>query len=394
MRCAYFDCFNGAAGDMILAAMIDAGLPADFLPALVEKLRLPGVEVAIRKVQRRGLAATHVDVQVAPSQKRGHRHLPQILRIIEAATLPERVARRATEAFMRLARAEAAIHGTSIEKVHFHEVGAADAIVDIVGACAGVERLGLQRITCSPVPVGSGTVTCEHGVLPVPAPATAELLRGVPLAASDEPGELITPTGAALLTTLAESFGPLPELRIGAIGYGAGTREGHTRANVMRLILGDLDAQDSPETDQVVQVETQVDDATGQALAFAAERLLEAGALDAYFVPILMKKGRPGHLLTVLARPADVDVIERVIFAETTTLGVRRHMVTRRKLPREHVVVTTPFGEVRVKVARHTEGQARAWPEYDDCAAAARSHGVPLADVQKAALQAFAERGG
>lgn len=296
--------------------------------------------------------------------------------------------------FTRLAQAEAAVHGIAVEQVHFHEIGAADAIVDIVGACAGLEALGLEAIVCSPIPTGHGTVECEHGLLPVPAPATAELLRGVPLSACDEPAELTTPTGAAILTTLADSFGPLPALRIEAIGYGAGNRENRSRPNLLRLIIGQVASQPAGQQDHAVVLETQVDDATGQAVAHACERLLEAGALDVFVVPIIMKKGRPGQLLTVLCRPEDVSTLEAIIFGETTTFGVRRHGCLRTKLTREHVTVGTRFGPIRVKLGRHGDQVVRVWPEYDDCAAAARKSGVALRTVQDAALHAWTERDG
>lgn len=403
MRCGYFDCFCGAAGDMILAAMIDAGLPAAFLRDVVERLRLPGVAVEAERVRTHGLAATRVRVVTPPADAGGsppsHRHLPEILRAIAQAGLSSPVAERAASVFRRLAEAEAAVHGIAVERIHFHEVGAADAIVDVVGACAGAAELGLERIVCSPIPPGSGTVTCEHGVLPVPAPATAHLLKGVPLAACDEPGELVTPTGAAILTTLADAYGPLPALRIASVGMGAGTRPGTTRPNVMRLLIGQIepqahqtdppDAQSSLEQDHVVVLEAHVDDAAGQTLAFACERLLTAGALDAFVVPIIMKKGRPGQLLTVLARPQDAGVLERVVLAQTTTFGVRRHACNRTKLARRHETVATAFGPIRVKIGLSGNEFVRAWPEYDDCAAAAQRSGATLHEVQQAALAAW-----
>lgn len=392
MRCAYFDCFCGAAGDMILAALVHAGLKLDFLQEVVARLRLPGVELDAAPVQRGGFAATHITVRTAHEAHHHHRHLPDILKIIAAAQFSPRVTKDAGRVFTRLAEAEAAAHGISVDKVHFHEVGAADAIVDIVGACAGLEALGIEKLVCSPIPTGSGTVECAHGILPVPAPATAELLRGVPLAACDEPGELTTPTGAAILTTLAESFGPLPPMRLASIGYGAGTRENRSRPNILRVLIGDLPvpAGDAPES--ILVLETQVDDATGQNVAYAVERLLEAGALDVFTVPIGMKKGRPGQLVTVLCRPTDAAALEAILFGETTTLGVRRHECQRTALERTTQTVTTRFGALRVKVGRRGDQVVQAWPEYEDCAAAARTHGVPLRTVQDAALREWAER--
>jgi uncharacterized protein (TIGR00299 family) protein len=393
MRCGYFDCFSGAAGDMILAALLHAGLALDALQEAVTRLRLPGVELTAEQVHRGDLAATQVTVHVGAAADH-HRHLPEILQIIDQAGFSPRVTTPARRVFTRLATAEATVHGIPVDRVHFHEVGAADAIVDIVGACAGLDALDLDEIVCSPLPTGSGTVTCEHGQFPIPAPATAELLRGVPLAACDEPGELTTPTGAAILTTLASSFGPLPAMRIASIGYGAGSRESRSRPNVLRLLIGDVAQAPSADEDDVVVLETQVDDATGQMIAFAMQRLLEAGALDAYAIPIVMKKGRPGQLLTVLGRPADAAVLEDILFAETTTLGVRRHGCRRHTLARDWQTVSTRFGPIRVKVARRGDQVRQAWPEYDDCAAAARERGAPLRTVQEAALQAWAEQQG
>lgn len=392
MRCAYFDCFCGAAGDMILAALVHAGLKLDFLQEVVARLRLPGVELDAAPVQRGGFAATHVTVRVAHEAHHHHRHLPDILKIIAVAQFSPRVTKDAGRVFTRLAEAEATAHGIAVEKVHFHEVGAADAIVDIVGACAGLEALGIEKLVCSPIPTGNGTIECAHGILPVPAPATADLLRGVPLAACDEPGELTTPTGAAILTTLAESFGPLPPMRLASIGYGAGTRENRSRPNILRVLIGDLPvpAGDAPES--ILVLETQVDDATGQNVAYAVERLLEAGALDVFTVPIGMKKGRPGQLVTVLCRPTDAAALEAILFGETTTLGVRRHECQRTALERATQTVTTRFGALRVKVGRRGDQVVQAWPEYEDCAAAARTHGVPLRAVQDAALREWAER--
>jgi pyridinium-3,5-bisthiocarboxylic acid mononucleotide nickel chelatase len=346
----------------------------------------------VEPVTRGGLAAMHVEVEVDHAAHPHHRHLPEIAGLIVAAGLPGAVADRALAVFQRLARAEAAVHGIPIEQVHFHEVGAADAIVDIVGACAGIEFLGIEKVVCSPIPTGSGVVRCEHGVLPVPAPATANLLNGVPLAVCDEEGELTTPTGAAILTTLAESYGPLPSMRLETVGYGAGTRENRTRPNVLRLLVGQVEPEVSAERDFVAVLEAQVDDSTGQVVAYACERLLAVGALDAYIVPIIMKKGRPGQLMTVLCRPDDVAAMERVLFEETTTLGVRRHDAARTKLPRETVEVATRFGPIRLKLARPGEPDVQAWPEYEDCVAAARACGVPLREVQHEALRVWAEQ--
>jgi uncharacterized protein (TIGR00299 family) protein len=313
--------------------------------------------------------------------------LSEIRRIIEAAGLPENVARRSLAAFARLADAEAAVHNCSVENVHFHEVGAVDAIVDIVGAMAALDDLGVGRVTCSPLPTGSGTVTCAHGVLPVPAPATARLLQGVPLADCDEVGELTTPTGAAILTTVADSFGPLPAMAIGRIGYGAGQREGRHRPNLLRVILGEPSGAGG--TDEVVVLEANIDDASPEVLGYCVERLLEAGALDAYTVPIYMKKSRAAALLTVLAEPDRAAELEAIVFAETTTFGVRRHTARRSKLSREVVQVETPFGRIGVKIGWRGHEVVTVAAEYEDCRTAARQLGVPLREVMETAVRAW-----
>jgi pyridinium-3,5-bisthiocarboxylic acid mononucleotide nickel chelatase len=392
MRIAYFDCFSGVAGDMTLAALIHAGLDPAVLRDMIERLGLPGVTLHVESAKRHGIAATHVDVRIDESEKKAHRHLPHIIDIIQRADFTEPVQAKAIDTFERLAEAEASVHGTTPDKVHFHEVGAADAIVDICGACLGLHTLEIEAVYCSPVPTGSGTVQCAHGLMPVPAPATAELLKGVPIAPVEEPGELTTPTGAALVKTLVTEFGPLPEMRIEQVGYGAGTRIGKTRPNVLRVLVGEIVATPDGETDSVAVLEAQVDDSDGQRLAYTVEQLLAAGALDAYLVPIMMKKGRPGQLITVLTPPAAVATTERILLSETSTLGVRRSTVWRTKLPRRFETVETPYGSLPVKVTSRPGGGLQAWPEYDDCAARAREHQVPLRQVQEAALWAWQQR--
>lgn len=371
---------------MILGALLAAGLDADQLRADLAGLNLKGYKLEIRQIQKQGFAAVKVDVNVIEDQ--GHRHLHHITDIIDAADLSHGVKERAKQVFTRLAEAEAKVHGTTIEKIHFHEVGGVDAIVDIVGAAIGIERLGLDRIICSPIPTGSGTVTCEHGIMPVPAPATAELLVGVPLADCEEVGELTTPTGAAILTTLASGYGSLPPIRIERTGYGAGSRDNRRRPNVLRLILGQA-VESSDSYDEVVLLEANLDDATGEQIGYACERLFEVGALDVFTTPILMKKNRPGVLLSVLV-PIEKEIeCERVIFAETTTFGLRRHLCTRRKLERQSEAVETPYGSISVKMGLQNGAVIKAAPEYDDCAGAAREHGVSLREVMDATLRAW-----
>lgn len=448
MKTAYFDCFSGAAGDMILAALLDAGLSADVLTETLAKLKLTDeVTLEAQRVQRHSLAATYLrvringvpeghshththahshghdhshdqsddhahedahahahshshrhdhahgddDAQRHHHHHHAHRHLPEILAIIEAAEFSPRVTQQATQIFRRLAEAEAAVHGTTPDEVHFHEVGAADAILDICGACVALETLGIERVLCSPIPPGSGQVRCDHGLMPVPAPATAQLLRGFPIAACDEPGELCTPTGAAILTTLADEFVATPAMQLETIGVGAGTRVGKTRPNILRVLIGQTETphDDASERDTVTVLETQIDDVSGQVVGFTVETLLAKGALDAYSVPIMMKKGRPAHLLTVITRPADAERLAQVVLNETGSLGVRRSTLQRTKRARQHETVDTRFGPIRIKVALQGEQVVSAQPEYDDCARAARTDGVPLRDVQAAAMQAY-----
>jgi len=387
MRIGYFDCFSGASGDMILGAMLDAGLPLDELRGYLEKLPVSGFALHAEKLTKQGFAATRCHVDLDPEHSQPHRHLSHIRELIEASDLPASVQARAVSIFVRLAEAEAAVHGTTPDRVHFHEVGAVDAVVDVVGASLGIELLGIDRVVCSPVPTGCGTVKCDHGIMPVPAPATAQLLRGVPLAAADEPAELTTPTGAAILTTLSESFGPLPQMTLDRIGVGAGTREGVTRPNVMRLLIGQQ--ADRPDQDQVVVLEANLDDQDPRQIAYAFDQLLEAGALDVYATPIVMKKNRPATKLSVIA-PADrVDPVERVLFAETTTFGIRRWVCHRTKLQRSHRQVQTPYGAIRIKLGYSGEQLTTATAEYEDCRAAARQHGVALRVVVAAAMQAW-----
>lgn len=390
MRIAYFDCFSGASGDMILAACLDAGLEIDRLREDLALLGVEGYRVEAQAVRKQGFAATQFEVKIEPDAPRPHRHLRHILEILSGARLPEGVRDRATAIFTRLAEAEARVHGTTVEKVHFHEVGAIDAIVDIVGACLALERLGVREVYVSPVPTGSGTVRCEHGLMPVPAPATAELLKGVPLAVCDESGELTTPTGAAILTTLATGYGGLPAMTVRQIGIGAGRRDGANRPNVLRLLIGETaSAPGEGECDEVLVMEANLDDATGQIVAEVCQLLLDTGARDVFTTPIYMKKGRPGTLITVLAPAALRSAVEEILFSQTTTFGVRSHLAGRRTLSRTLEKVSTPFGEVRVKVGRRGGQVVRVTPEFEDCRAVARLADQPVIDVIEAARQAW-----
>lgn len=376
---------------MILGALVAAGMSPDDLRADLAKLRLADFELSITPIKKQGFAAVKVDVKM--TGKPGHRHLHHITKIIDESELSPAVKTDARRIFTRLAEVEAAAHGSTIEKVHFHEVGAVDAIVDVVGSVCGLARLGIERVVCSPIPVGSGTVTCDHGIMPVPTPATAGLLVNVPIAETTETGELTTPTGAAILTTLAASYGPMPPMRIKTVGFGAGTRDGKTRPNVLRLIVGEM-GETAAESDSVVVLEANLDDTTGEEVGHALAKLLAAGALDAFATPVTMKKGRPGVMVTVLAEPGNVAHCEAILFGETTTFGIRRHTCERRKLARRFESVATPHGEVRMKIGETGGRVIVASPEYDDCAAAAARSGVALREVMQAARAAWQSRTG
>jgi pyridinium-3,5-bisthiocarboxylic acid mononucleotide nickel chelatase len=395
-RIAYFDCASGAAGDMLLGALVDLGLPVEALQAELAKLRLGGWHLEARKVHRAGLHATKVDV-VTDVHVHGHGHvhgdehvhgrrLGDILALIERSALDGGVKERSSALFRRLAEAEAAVHGTGADDVHFHEVGAVDAIVDIVGGVIGLCWLRAARIVASPINVGTGTVKMAHGVFPVPPPATARLVRNVPVYGAGE-GELLTPTGALMVTAHATSYGPLPPLKLEAVGHGAGTRDPHDRPNVLRIFVGEEAA--AANTDRVLVLEAEIDDMSPQLCGPLIERLLGAGALDAYLTPVQMKKGRPGFLITALADPSVREAVEELLFRETTTLGIRRQEWDRTVLERAVVPVATAYGPVGVKVGRRDGRVYNAQPEFEDCQRAATAAGVPIKEVWAAALAAF-----
>lgn len=385
MATLYFDCFSGAAGDMIVGALIDAGAEFDRIRTVLDGLHLSGYQVAAEKLRKQGFAATQFHVHIDADAPQPHRHLRDIRKILEQADLDAAVRATAEKVFVRLADAEATAHGIDIEKVHFHEVGAVDSIVDIVAAVAAIQMLGASRICCSPIVTGVGTVKCDHGVMPVPAPATAYLLRGVPLAATDHVGELVTPTAAALLAELCDQFGVFPEMAIERIGMGAGVRENADRPNLLRVLVGDS-GREGYEIDAVAVLEANLDDCSGEWVGHCVSRLLDAGVRDVFTSPISMKKGRAGLLLTVLCDPARADEYAAMIFAETTTFGVRRHLAQRTKLRREVVTVETSFGAIRIKCGFGPDGEVIASAEYDDCAAAAKRSGAALREVMDAAL--------
>jgi uncharacterized protein (TIGR00299 family) protein len=386
MKLAYFDCFSGISGDMTLGALVDAGLPLDQLRSGLESLDVPGWQLSAEKVWKNGMAATRVKVQTEDQSK--HRSLRAILEIIEKSQLSSAVRHRAAEIFTSLGEAEARVHDVPLEKVHFHEVGAVDAIVDIVGAAIGFEALGVQKFACSALNIGGGTAKMAHGTLPVPAPATARLLQGKPTYSTGVHTELVTPTGAAIVATLCEQFGPQPPLSVGAIGYGAGTADLEGQPNVLRIMIGDSLEKALPGFDEEISVlEANLDDMNPQIYGYFSEKAFTAGALDVYTTPVQMKKNRPGTLLTVLCKPQDAVALTSLIFAETTTFGVRSYPAQRRILPREHVSVSTSFGEVRVKLSRVNGRILQVTPEYEDCRRLAEEHNVPLQRVIREALR-------
>jgi uncharacterized protein (TIGR00299 family) protein len=377
------DAFSGIAGDMLVGALADAGADQTVIANAIRSLDV-GATVSFEKVKRGGISATKYHVH--SEEQKAHRHLSGIVKIIDRGELSEPAKRSAHAIFRRLGEAEAETHQVPIEKVHFHEVGAVDSIADIVGACVAFDQLGVADVFCSSVNVGSGTVNTEHGVLPVPAPATARLLSGAPVYAQGPAMELTTPTGAAVAVTLATRFGPLPPMIIARTGHGAGTRDFPGQANVLRVILGETTKAD--EALNVSVIEANIDDLNPQVLAWSAERLLESGALDVTIEPIIMKKGRPGTLLRVVAKPEDREMLAQQVFAETSTLGVRVYSAERRVRARTFTEVDTPYGKVRVKVS--SEGDFA--PEYDDCRKLAIESGAPLKQIIAEASYAYLNR--
>jgi pyridinium-3,5-bisthiocarboxylic acid mononucleotide nickel chelatase len=394
MRIAYLDCASGISGDMTLGALVDAGADLAAIQAGIDSLGLPGCRIVTQEAKKRGFRATQITIEHEPEHK--HRHLHHITAMIEGSTLSARQQELAKRIFQRLAEAEAKVHGSTIEKVHFHEVGAVDSIADIVGAAIGFDLLGIERLICSPVPTGCGFVEIAHGRCSIPAPATGELLRGVPLAALDVEGELTTPTGAAIVAALVEDFGPLPAMTVARIGYGAGQKD-FPQPNILRLLVGETAAVSpagrEPHLEAIVVLKTNVDNASGEAIGHAVDRLWAAGALDVSLTAIQMKKGRPGVLLTVQARPGEADRLEAIVFEQTPTLGVRRSTVLRSVLARVPHEVLTPWGAVAGKLAQLPSGGQRFTPEYEACRELAERNKVPLAEVMAAAQNAHPAKG-
>ena len=429
MRILYFDSNTGASGDMILGALLDAGAPEAGLRAGLAGISLGDYQLSVDKVKKSGgITATKLNVRAAETHQ--HRHLPDILRIIGEGNLSPWVREKSRAIFLHLAEAEAKIHGITPEKVHFHEVGAVDSLVDIIGSVLALELLGIEKIYASPLPLGSGFVKCAHGTIPVPAPATLELLKGAPIKQSELQGELVTPTGAAIISTLAEAWTSIPAMTVETTGYGAGTRDLPV-PNLLRVVIGSIagllsgtgsgssfaaqfgstdgslfaSAIGSPsgsapvllsslEREELLKVETNIDDLNPEYYPYILERLFAGGALDAYWQPIIMKKGRPAYILSALTSESKLNAVITTIFSETSTLGIRVTKVERYKLPRSFKQVATPYGQITVKCSHHPQtGQClNIAPEYEDCRQAAEIHGVPLKAVYAAALLALQEQ--
>jgi uncharacterized protein (TIGR00299 family) protein len=389
MKTLYFDCFAGASGNMILAALVSLGVDKTALIEQLRRLNISDFNIEFSTVDRSGISAVYADVKVP--HEHVHRHLSDIKKIINESTLSEAVKERAVAIFTRLAEAEAKIHGIEVEKVHFHEVGAMDAIVDVVGACIGFEMLGIERFTCSKVHVGSGFAQMAHGRFPIPPPAVAELLTRAAIYSTDIEGELITPTGAAIISTVCESYGAIPELKVERTGYGAGTREYKDFPNALRIILGETDRNAISDhrpltTDHLVLLETNIDDLSPQILGYVMDKAFLLGALDCWFTPIQMKKNRPATMVSVLCDLSKKDDITALLYSETSTLGVRLTYVDRECLPREVVKVRTEHGEVAVKIARFNDKIVNAKPEYDQVREIAERIHKPLKEVEQEVL--------
>ena len=393
MRTLYFDCFAGASGNMILGALLGLGLDRGELERRLAGLRIESFKLKAETVDRSGISSFHVDVIVPEVES--HRHLHHIEKIISEAELSDGVKATAIKIFTLLAEAEARVHGTDIKKVHFHEVGALDAIIDIVGACIGFEMLGVEQFAASKLHVGSGFVSMAHGKFPVPPPAVAELLKGKPIYSTEIEGELITPTGAAIIAAVCASFGTIPEMSVEATGYGAGTREYKDFPNVLRLMVGEaaeFGKRPAKDHDDLVLMETNIDDSTPQAIGFVMERAFALGALDCWFTPVQMKKNRPGVIVSVLASPETKDELLEMLFSETTTIGIRTSPVARISLQRRIEMVNTQFGECRVKIAIRDGRVINAMPEYEDVRRLALEKDVPFRIVWEAASEAAREK--
>lgn len=383
MKTAYFDLIGGASGDMILAAMLDAGLAVEALLDGLADLNLDGYEISSIQTSKSGFRATQIEIKVTDHQT--ERHLAEIFDLITSSSLPEILKNQAVKIFQRLGEIEAGIHSVEIEKVHLHELGGLDTIIDVTGALIGLQYLSVDQVICSPFPISRGFIRGAHGIIPLPSPATTELLKGVPIRSSDIEKELVTPTGAAILTDVATSYGPIPNMTIKDVGYGAGSRDLPV-PNLIRLLLGDSGSESGIQVETLEVLETNIDDLNPQIYDFVIDKLFLHGALDVTLTPIHMKKNRPAVQVTVLCKPGDSHVLQSILFIETSTLGVRRTFVERYALPRSFKIIDTPYGKIRVKTTEYSPGKKRTTPEYDDCRKLALQHGIPILVVYKAAL--------
>lgn len=388
MKIGYFDCFAGAAGDMVVAAMLDAGLDKEFLVGRLGSLGIKGLDIHITETKRCGIRAVRFEPVAADKQSR---NLADITAIINESKITDSAKQRAIEIFERLGRVEGEIHGQKPEKVHFHEIGAVDSIVDIVSACIGLEALGIEKVYSSPLSVGGGIIKGAHGVMCAPAPATAAILKEAKAPVVGGPGnvELLTPTGAAILANFVDEFGALPAMRIESVGYGAGALESDEFANALRLIIGESASADGAETDCVYLLETNVDDVRGEVIGFVMEKLLEEGALDVFTTPIQMKHNRPAVKISIICSVGGSKRMEKILFEQGLTFGIRRQLVQRSKLARELITVKTEFGEIKVKTGTLSGTLISAKPEYADCVEAAERHNVALKMIQEAVMKAF-----
>ncbi|MDD5467539.1 MAG: nickel pincer cofactor biosynthesis protein LarC [Anaerolineales bacterium] len=387
MKIAYFDCFSGASGDMILGALLDAGFPEAELREGLAGLGLAGLELRCQRILKGGLSAVRLEVLVSGDVP--ERRLAEVEALIDASRLPAGLGERAMGIFHRLAQVEARIHGLPIDQVHLHELGGVDTIVDVVGALLGLRTLNVERVVVSPLPLGRGEAHSTHGAIPLPAPATLALLSGVPVVASQVERELVTPTAAAILTSVASDFGPIPAMTLSGVGYGAGAYD-LPLPDVLRLILGEAASANDGTVETLALLETNIDDSNPEIYDYVMERLFAAGALDVFITPVQMKKNRPAVVLGVLCRLADCETLTAILFSETSTLGVRQQWVERRSLKREITTVQTAYGPVRVKIATWGDGNWKAAPEAEDCRRLAEAHHVPLRQVYRAAENALA----
>jgi pyridinium-3,5-bisthiocarboxylic acid mononucleotide nickel chelatase len=378
MKIAYFDCIAGASGDMLLGALLDAGFDESVLHAGLANLNLPGFNVTVTRLLKNGLSALKVNVAV--QEDLPSRTLLEIEEIITNSSLPDSIQQQANQVFRTLAEVEAKIHHHPVDQIHLHELGGLDTIIDVVGVLLGLDHLQIQQVYASPLPMARGFVNSAHGPLPLPAPATLALLEGVPLYGTDMQAELVTPTGAVLLKSLVTEFSVIPPMNLQHIGYGAGQQD-LPIPNLVRVLIGNQEAETTAAGETLVLIETNIDDLNPEIYDYVFSRLFAAGALDVFLSPILMKKNRPASLLSVLSKPADVSRMTEILFAETSTIGVRQHLVNRFALPRQIQSVETPYGSVRIKITHLASGKLKAAPEYDDCRLIAEKHGIPLREV-------------